>query len=690
MLILDGLDEVPLDTRGAVRALVKAALRAYMVERVIVTSRIRSYTAAPLFRDWPAITLRPFTEEQITAFVRAWYQAQAQLGRFSKEEAESRADNLREAALSESLLPLATNPMLLTTMTLIHQREVELPDQRVQVYSMAVDILIRRWRRWKAGRLTASEALEAFLQDDTRLRPALEHLAFVAHTAGAEQETADIARAQAMELLEDRRYAGSAAVATEFLDYVDQRAGLLVGRGGDAEHPATYSFPHRTFQEYLAGCYVMGQRRRERKKLLKELAGQGDLWNLAVLLGAEELFYNRRRPEEVMDVAYELCGSNAPQTEQDWRWVAWSGDMALLVGLERVQEDEDYGGPEYIERLRDRLVALLRAGVLLPGERTRAGDILAALGDPRFAPDHWYLPREPLLGFVPIPEGEFVMGSDPEHAPQPYENEQPQHRLHLPIYYIARWPVTVAQFRAFVEESGHMKWDPWRFGDVDTHPVVRVTWYDALAYAQWLDERLRGLAGEKVNEAQSEVERDFWRGLASGCYRVMLPSEAEWEKAARGGLRVPRRPFDPRRPADFDPADAVENPLPDRIYPWGNEADPNRANYGETGIGTTSAVGCFPGGASPYGVEEMSGNVWEWTRSLWGEYPYSKGEGERQEREDLKATTMIARVVRGGAFDDDRGDVRCAVRDGSNPDNGGGNYGFRVVVSPFVTEHRTH
>ncbi|MCH8961593.1 MAG: SUMF1/EgtB/PvdO family nonheme iron enzyme, partial [Bacteroidetes bacterium] len=134
--------------------------------------------------------------------------------------------------------------------------------------------------------------------------------------------------------------------------------------------------------------------------------------------------------------------------------------------------------------------------------------------------------------------------------------------------------------------------------------------------------------------------RALWEGLRDGRFRATLPSEAEWEKAARG-------------------ADGQ------RVYPWGNEAAPDKANYHDSGVGSTSAVGCFSGGASPYGVEEMSGNVWEWTRSLWGEkplepsypYPYNPHDG----REDEEAPDKVLRVLRGGSFAYDVSVVRCAA-----------------------------
>ncbi len=378
-----------------------------------------------------------------------------------------------------------------------------------------------------------------------------------------------------------------------------------------------------------------------------------------------------------------------------------SGDTARIdyAVSEIDQQEEDSEGPLH-QGVRRRLLTVMRDERQEPRVRISAGTALGKLGDPRFDPEHWYLPREPLLGFVPVPEGEFIMGTKEEDIPRLvekfggklewYKPEVPQHRLYLPTYYIARYPVTVAQFRAFVEATGHTEWQPERFGNVDTHPVVLVTWYDAFAYTRWLDERLREIAEERLRQSRTEVEQDFWGGLAEGRYHVTLPSEAEWEKAARGGLQIPARPYDPTDPSTFNFRLLTFNPTPDRIYPWGDDPDPNRANYDETGIGTTNAVGCFPGGASPYGVEEMSGNVWEWTRSLWGKkrgepdfrYPYDPRDG----REDLDAPSNIRRVLRGGSFYFDLGFVRCSFRGRPYPDYRNRYYGFRVVVSPFATE----
>jgi len=176
-----------------------------------------------------------------------------------------------------------------------------------------------------------------------------------------------------------------------------------------------------------------------------------------------------------------------------------------------------------------------------------------------------------------------------------------------------------------------------------------VTWYEAVAYCHWLTERLQvsGLKFQVWRDGQPET-----LSLEPETLTVRLPSEAEWEKAARG--------------------------TEGRMFPWGGESDSDRANYVDTGIGTTSMVGCFPGGASPYGVEDLSGNVWEWTRSLYREYPYDRGDG----REDLEAGRDVLRMLRGGAFSLEARYVRCAFRFRDLPNLRFRYFGFRVVASP--------
>jgi hypothetical protein len=564
LLVLDGLDEVPAALRRRARRAVQAVLRQYAPQRVIVTCRVRSYAGAALLPGFQSHTLAPFNKEQVRRFTQAWYQAQGTLGRVAADEAAARAEDLARAALTDDLRELSDNPMLLTTMAIIHQREIGLPGERVRLYKLAVDVLSHRWQRRKVGTAAPalSEDLAALLGDARRLRKVMERLAYEAHCQGAgEGASADLRRGAALALLEHPLYLGEAGLAARFLDYVDQRAGLLLGRWGAEGRPATFSFPHRTFQEYLAGCHVVGQRDVGARELWRR-AAEGEDWHLAAQLGAEELFYNRQNEYGVLDLAYWLCPVAAPEGARGWRATLWSGHMAALLGRAFVLADADTpgGGEAYWERLVARLVQALGTRDLHAPARAEAGRLLARLGDPRPGVG---LDREGLPDVVwcPVPAGPFVMGTRAADIPalvkrlggkvEWYEWETPQHTPTLLAFWMGKYPVTNAQYAAFVRDGGYTarwrgcwteagwRWKGERVGpekagdlfDLPNHPVVKVTWYEALAYCRWLTERLREGAGERHSDS---VDRALWEGLAVGRLFVRLPSEAEWEKAARG------------------------------------------------------------------------------------------------------------------------------------------------------------
>jgi iron(II)-dependent oxidoreductase len=252
-----------------------------------------------------------------------------------------------------------------------------------------------------------------------------------------------------------------------------------------------------------------------------------------------------------------------------------------------------------------------------------------------------------------------------------YDDEKPEHLNDVLNYgyWIGRYSVTVGQWQEYIAQAGVKPKDSDSLEGHRNHPAVYVSWDEARAFCEWLSGKWRS---EKI---------------LSGKWQVTLPSEAEWEKAARGGLKIPAEPLirfieevkeQPR-------ITVQENAAPKRRFPWGEDINPDFANY-DSKIGSTSTVGCFPKGATPYGCEEMSGNVWEWCRSLWGEdifnpkykYPYDPQDG----REELNAPGKIARVLRGGAFLYDSHDVRCAIRGRDDTDFRSYSIGFRVVLSP--------
>jgi len=236
---------------------------------------------------------------------------------------------------------------------------------------------------------------------------------------------------------------------------------------------------------------------------------------------------------------------------------------------------------------------------------------------------------------VRIPAGEFLMGSEE------YEDEKPPHKVTLDEYYIGKYPVTNREYQAFVKETRCKPPQHWEGENYPPekaeHPVTHVSWRDAMAYCQWLSEKTKK--------------------------QYRLPSEAEWEKAARW------------KPSPSGRGQGEGEAL---RYPWGNDFDPKKCNSSASGIKDTSEVGRFsPSGDSPYGCADMAGNVWEWCHSLYKPYSYDVKDG----REDEKADGD--RMLRGGSWGVSDGLARASGRfiKGS-PTYASGDVGFRCSRSP--------
>ncbi len=637
LILLDGLDEVrEIGLRQTVAERVAAfySFHRQMGNRFVMTSRVVGYREVrPVAEGLVECMLEDFDDAQIEAFVTKWTAALEKEARGETQEAGREAQREREELLeairrNPGVRALAANPLLLTILALMKRQGVTLPERRVEVYDQYVRTLLSTWNR--ARGLGRPPARDLDVVETVRV---LAPLALWMHTVSPGVglvKRGDLQR-ELERIYRERGEDDPERAALRFLNDVREYAGLLLERGA-----GRYGFIHLTFEEYLAavGIARLGQRDiRPIVEILAEHVGE-PAWREVSLLTIGYLGIVQQWDEVAGDVVLALLEREPGEP----------GQAAVLVGDAVV--DSWPGGVTSAckERVVQALLATMRDWQRVkPPLRAAAGRALARLGDPRFRPDAWFLPHDDLLGFVHIPAGPFLMGSgdDDEMA---YDDEKPQHEVRLPDYYIGRYPVTVAQWRAFVEASGHRPKDEDSLRDPDNHPVRYVTWYEAIRYCDWLTERLREWEGTP-EPLRTLLREEGWV--------VTLPSEAEWEKAARGGREGAR------------------------VYPWGEEPDPNRANYSKTGIGDTCAVGCFPGGASPYGVEDLSGNVWEWTRSHWKSYPYDPADG----REDLEAGSDVPRISRGGSFSAYARLVRCACRDWYNPDVLLRFIGFRLVVA---------
>ncbi|HEX9945377.1 MAG TPA: SUMF1/EgtB/PvdO family nonheme iron enzyme [Thermoanaerobaculia bacterium] len=713
LVLLDGLDEVLDEARHAQAVEEIERLAAdYPDNRYVVTCRVAGWhNQLPGFHTYE---IQPFTGDDVRRFLGAWYRevlrtrevgllgaspdpARAlEAERRALEEAGRRAEALWESLTgNENLLRIAATPLLLSLITLVHYHRVtDLPKGRAELYEKCVDILLDLWDR-QDKRLQLPEV--PTLKEK---RMVLQAIAF--HYLKEDLLEADIPTlCGVVEPLLPRLKAQVTAEA--LIRQIWERSGIL-----QEQRLGFFGFAHRALHDYLAAAYLVEQ---QLDSLLLERAGE-ERWREVILIAAG--LAPADRAERLVEALLARAGESGAELE-----------MAGLTLAEDVQLGDDLRA-EVKKRLLDRLTweeaagpfrrlasALLAADLAAarrwmeeelrgrdPERQKRVVELLPELGEAqarpmaaflvrlvadgsgetevraraaralagiRFSPDAetwraleaaregepplkkaaawaWCeLGRPEDLGLVRVPAGEFLMGS-PEGEGEP--DERPQHVLYLPTFYIGKAPVAAGAFWEYLERGDRPSADIEsfeRWNERTDHPVVVVNWYDALAFSEW--------------------------------YGFGLPSEAEWEKAARG--------------------------TDGRLYPWGNEWQMGFANTREhwqvggrfrqawspwASRAKTTPIGQFsPQGDSRYGCVDMIGNVWEWTRSLWGhdyfksefDYPYDPLDG----RENLNPDKTVARVLRGGSFFDPF--QNCAFRSRNSPGYQGNILGFRVVLSPL-------
>ncbi len=499
-----------------------------------------------------------------------------------------------------SLMQLARNPYMLTMLAEVYaRRNGVLPENRGELFDSFVSTLLARE---KLAAFDPASGSVDLTDEGKKLLIALEQVAYAMQVQRAERSgEGDYSAATALPLT---------AVKPRLSDrmlYLAVSASLLTL--GDEVR-----FTHQLLQEYFAARYMRGEIAAGRLKA-------ADIW-------LPERWWERTNWEEA---AVLLAGLYSDDCTPVLDWLA---DANPEVAGRCIARSGAHTPEATKARLRDRWLPRLTDLKRDPQPQARAA-VGRALGMFRIdgkPADHrkgvsLRADGLPDLDWVEIPAGAFTYGEG-----------KTQKRLNLPRFFITRCLITYAQFQAFVDAPdgfyNPLWWDGLAADDKHkaapgeqwfkywTHPRERVSWYDAIAFCRWLSAKLG--------------------------YEVRLPTEQEWEKAARG--------------------------TDGRLYPYGKDYDPVKGNTSDTDIGQTSAVGIFPNGASPYGVLDLSGNLWGWCLNRYNE----------PDNVDLSGTDL--RVVRGGSWNYDLYDARAVFRSGNYPDGRDLYIGFRVVVSGVPVE----
>lgn len=658
ILLLDGLDEVPNeDERILVRQAIEDLVTGRDDLRVVVTCRSTAYKdQTALGRGFHEVHVKALIKEQRNRLIQQAYghiyrKYPVECSKKIKELIDSldKFEEQRRQRLGRDTEPLVTSPLLVRLLLIVHFSTIRLPEQRAELYMKAIDTLLLP--DYAPDDSVAVEIGRLIGKSKENHRELVQHLAFAMHLKGAELGR-EITEQELRSILSNSSYS---ADTDKFIALTRLRGTLLEERLG------FYRFIHLSFQEFLAARYLAEVKRAEagvngivvflEKGLLIDI-----WWREPTLLVAGYL--SIISPYSAKLFLKRLAGINKDATEHNRNLSADAQMAGIEISATAFLEwkpDDDLLRKELSHKIVELFLNKKIMVTTKPFLRVSTGNALARLGDKR--PEVSSIEEIP---FCYVPAGGFWMGcADGDEWGDVYE--KPFHIVENcnTDYWISRYPITIAQFKIFIQESKYLLQNQESLEGFPNHPVSNISWVEAIEFCNWLTNKLQ------------------MKGLLHTNCKIDLPTEVQWEKAARGGIEIPEQPIvcQVKKIKQNSKMRKIKNPILNRRYPWGNEPNPDFANFKDSGFRSTIPVGCFIAGSSPYGCEDMSGNVWEWTKSLLGNYPC-------QPKHIVEYSIIQNQkiVVRGGSYINSKFLIRCSTRRYGFPSGTSSDFGFRVVI----------
>jgi formylglycine-generating enzyme required for sulfatase activity len=607
LLLCDGLDEVgSVTTRALVADAINEFAASYPSHGIVVSARPQTYTGStmldPSFAGWEVSEL---SYEDIEQFVERWH---AEIAAVSEQDPADMRLEARDLLTAIERMPdvrsLATNPLLLTAIALVHHTRGVLPNRRSVLFELCTRALLGEWDLAKApgAKLRAWDPSGGDATPEMR-RTQLEYVAH--YLVDHRLSDAPVQRLATLLTAQSPRFRPMPSADPDIA--FEEASTFLLGlalRGGvlEEQREGRLGFTHPAFLAYLAGRRLARMPDwRDRLSPARDDEPWCQMWYLAVG------HLSQRDPELATEFVRALAASEG-------------GSTGTLRAAEALLDADQTA----LQRTLVLDVTAAALDVMVGGDadiqtRVACGRAVGWLGDPR-----------DLHETVAVPAGRYLLGSEVSL------HESPVHEVALDAFSVCRFPVCNDWYGEFMRSDGYRDRDLWsdegwawlettkvnqpfywndpRFR-VPNVPVSGVSWYEASAFARWAHAR--------------------------------LPTESEWEVAARG---------------------------PDlRSYPWGELGSELWANVADLHLGMPSPVGLFPANVSPFHVADAAGNVWEWTSTIYRDYPYQRNDG----REDPDAPG--SRVLRGGSWYGTLGEARCAARRWLHPGARQFNFGFRIA-----------